>query len=141
MKTRTIFKALEILVWQTIWFGFFTLLIVFLVASPQLFSKEYSYIPEYRNNIGPYPLMDKYPMQSLNETEIIETTANDERVVFIETIGKRVDYLRYIMVIYLLLRILINYKKQIYKDLPPDLQKVWRAKERNYKKFLKRINW
>jgi len=141
MKTKTIFKVLNKLVWDIIWFGFFTLLIVFLVAAPQMYYKFYSYTPEYRNNIDIYPIVDEYSIQGLNENEIIETTANDKRVVFIETISKRVDFLRYTMIIYFLLLILINFKDDIFNELPPHLKTKWETTERNYKKFLKRINW
>jgi len=134
MKTRTIFKAANKLVWETIWFGFWTLLIVVLVARPPLFYESYKYTPTTYFD-------DAITLYSEQLEGVVEVSPDDHRAVFIKTISQRVDIIRYLMIIYFLILILLHYKKQIYNELPPDLQRKYDNYEVKYNKFLKTIRW
>ena len=126
MRTRKIIKIANKLVWETIWFGFWVVLIVLLVARPPMFFETYTYTPQ----------------GTTTQVEgAISTTLEDNRVVFIETISKRVEVIRHLMIFFLLLLILNNYKSQIYKELPPDIQEKYDKVKEKHSRFLKFIRW
>jgi len=133
MKTRKIFKITNKLVWDTIWFGFWILLIVALVSKPDMFYQTYYYSEGYSN---PHIVAQK----EFNAPEgAIELTPDSPIVKFYNDITMRVEFLRISLLIYFVIMILINYRKQIISSLETEHQKQWRDFETKYDKVIDKI--
>jgi hypothetical protein len=132
MKTRKIIKIANKFVWDVIWYGFFVLLVVVVVSKPPIFFQTYYYSEGYLN-----PHLIAY-----NEIEApldaIELTKDSEIIQFYNKIVPRIEFLKYLMLLYFLIMFLFHYRQKIYDDVLDEQQKIYYLQHiKKFERFLK----
>lgn len=139
MKTRTIFKAMNKLVYDTIWYGFFVFFIVVLVAKPPMFFDTYYYTGGYSN-----PHITQQNQFQAPEGSV-EITKDSDIVLFYEKIQPRVEFLRVLMIFLFCCMIFWKYKKHILNSLEKEQRQYWLNYQNKYNKITdkikQKINW